>query len=57
MPNRDAYVGLTLADAVRQVAERHHEPRTRHISADEYQLLVEAAAVLERDHAQLLAFS
>lgn len=57
MPNRDAYAGLTLADAIRLMAERHHEQHTRHISTDEFQLLVRAAAVLERDHAHLLAFS
>ena len=42
MPNRDAYSGLTLPEAVRLVAERHHEQRARHISADEYQMLLRA---------------
>lgn len=56
VPNRASYVDLTLAEAVRQLAERHYEQRTRHISADEYQMLLRAAEVLDRGHAQLSAF-
>lgn len=57
MPNRAIYANLTLAEAIRELADRHHEPRTRHISADEYQLLVRAAEVLDRDHAHIPAIS
>lgn len=56
MPNRVAYDGLTLADAVRELAERHYEQRTRHISADEHQLLLRAADLLDRDYPRLAAF-
>lgn len=56
MPNRAIYADLSLAEAIRQLAERHHEPRTRHLSVDEYQLLLRAAEVLDRDHASLSAF-
>lgn len=57
MPNRAIYADLTLAEAIRQLAERHHEHRTRHISVDEYQRLLRAAEVLDRDNAYLPAFS
>lgn len=57
MPSRASYADLTLAEAIRQLAERHHEQRTRHISADEYQLLLRAAEVLDRDHTHLTAFN
>ncbi|MGH8543858.1 MAG: hypothetical protein ACREX3_09570 [Gammaproteobacteria bacterium] len=57
MPNRAVYADLTLAEALRQLAERHHEQRTRHISSDEYQLLLRAAEILDRDHGHLAAFT
>ncbi len=57
MPGRDDYEGMSLGQAVRWLAERHHEHATRHISADEYQLLLRAADVLERDHSTVTAFT
>jgi len=47
MPQRKDYEGLTLADAVRRLAEHHGEPRTRHISEDEIALLLRAAEVID----------
>ena len=46
MPQRREYEGLTLADAVRRLAEHHGDPRTRHISEDEVALLLRAAEVI-----------
>ena len=57
MARRQNYEGHSLGHAVRLLAEEHHEARTRHISADEYELLLRAADVLDRDHASLSAFS
>ncbi len=39
MPSRAQYEQLTLADAVRWLAELHFDTRTRHLSMDEYELL------------------
>lgn len=57
MPRRDDYQGLSLADAVRYLAEHHGEERTRHLSQDEYELLQRAADVIEREAPTLRAFS
>ena len=57
MPNRTTYQGLSLAEALRQLAELHHQPRTRHISVDEKDLLLKAADQLDRDHPHLNAFN
>ncbi len=43
MPGKDFYAELTLADAVRKLAEHHYEYENRHISRDEYDLLLVAA--------------
>ena len=56
MPDRKTYAGLSLADALRYVAEHHHDQRTRHITEDEYELLLRAADVNEQGHAALQAF-
>lgn len=50
MPDRTKYQGKSLADALDAFAEHHYEERTRHISADEYELLKQAVAAL-RTHA------
>lgn len=48
MPRYEDYAGLTLVDAVRQLAEHHSEPSTRHITRDERKLLHDAADWMER---------
>ena len=48
MPRREEYEGLSLADALRHLAARHSEKRTRHISQHEYELLQDAATALDR---------
>lgn len=57
MPQRQDYQGLSLADAVRYLAEHHGEERTRHLSRDEYELLQRAADVIERTAPAMQAFS
>lgn len=57
MPLRQQYAGLTMAEAIRQLAEHHGEERTRHLSQDEYDLLQRAADVVERSAPSLPAFS
>jgi|GEM_PF-2751348 len=47
MPNRAFYDGLSLAGAIRRLADHHYEPDNRHISRDEYELLLRAAAALD----------
>ena len=47
MPKAEEYEGLTLAEKVRHFAEHHKEHRTRHISKDEYEILIDAATALE----------
>lgn len=49
MPREDFYDGLTLAEKVAAIAEYHHQPEQRHISEDEYAILMDAAKRLERD--------
>ena len=56
MPQRRGYEGLTLADAVRRLAEHHGEPRTRHISEDEIALLLRAAEVIDDAAPTMRAF-
>ncbi len=46
MPNSTYYSGMTLADAVRKLAEHHYDRESRHISAAEHALLVRAAEAL-----------
>ena len=41
MPTSDCYKGK-LSDRVRLFAEHHYERNTRHISRDEYTMLLEA---------------
>lgn len=48
MPGDDEYRGMTLAEAIRHLAELHSAPETRHISKAEYDLLMRAAAALDR---------
>jgi hypothetical protein len=43
----DVHAGLHLAAAVRKLAEHHFAVKNRHISEDEYQLLIRAAEVLD----------
>jgi hypothetical protein len=57
MPRRTEYEGLTLADAIRKIAEHHSAARTRHLSQDEYELLSRAADVIERASPDLAAFA
>lgn len=57
MPQRDLYCNLSLADAIRYLAEHHGEERTRHLSQDEYELLQRAADVIEREAPSLGAFT
>lgn len=45
MPSSDHYSG-SIANRVRQFAEHHYEPRTRHISHYEFTLLCDAAECL-----------
>jgi hypothetical protein len=46
MPRSDWYAGLPLAVALERLAEHHYDPDTRHISRDEYDLLLRAVAAL-----------
>ena len=48
MPRYEDYAGLTLVEALRQFAEHHSEPRTRHITSDERKLLHDAADWMEQ---------
>ena len=57
MPQKDCYDHLTLAAALRAFAEHHGSKRTRHITADEKELLAEAADVLEEVAPYHFAFS
>jgi hypothetical protein len=57
MPQRAEYEHLTLAEAVRRLAELHSAGRTRHISQDEHDLLLRAADVIARTNPTLAAFS
>jgi hypothetical protein len=50
MPKSDFYYGLPLAEAISKLAEHHFEAKNRHISEDEYRLLVRAAEALKADH-------
>jgi hypothetical protein len=49
MPKGDYYYGLPLREAILKLAEHHFEPKNRHISEDEYRLLIRAANALEAD--------
>ena len=47
------YEELSLADALRALADHHYNPRTRHISRDEYDLLQRAASAVEERRAHV----
>ncbi len=47
MARLEEYEGLSLAEALRHLADRHSEKRTRHISRHEYELLQDAATALD----------
>ncbi|MGH9043060.1 MAG: hypothetical protein ACRDZ3_22840 [Acidimicrobiia bacterium] len=47
MPKGDYYHGLRLAAALRKLAEHHYAIKNRHISEDEYRLLIRAAEELD----------
>lgn len=49
MPKGDYYYGLPLAAAISKFADHHFEPKNRHISEDEYRLLLRAVNALEAD--------
>jgi hypothetical protein len=57
MPRRNEYEKLTLADAVRRLADNHYEDRTRHLSSDEYELLQRAADALTGAVPTMCAFA
>lgn len=48
MPGEDFYGGLTLGGQVRKFLDHHYDPRTRHISAYEAQMLDRARARIEQ---------
>jgi hypothetical protein len=48
VPKREDYEGMTLGEKVRHLAEHHKEHRTRHLSRDEYDILMDAATALDR---------
>lgn len=48
MPGADHYADMTLAEAVEELANVHYDPRTRHISHVEYEILARAAEELRR---------
>ena len=47
MPQQEHYHNLSLPAAVRKFADHHHQQETRHISGDEYRILIEAADWME----------
>jgi hypothetical protein len=57
MPSRAQYETLTLAEAVRWLAELHYDARTRHLSTDEYELLNRAADIIAAQAPELTAFA
>lgn len=57
MPRRQDYQCLSLADAVRHMAEHHAAMKNRHISRDEYELLVRAAEVIDLTSPKLAAYA
>lgn len=57
MPDRTKYEDLSLGQALRELAELHYQARTRHISADEREMLLRAADQLDRDHPSMRAFT
>lgn len=46
MPNETYYQGLTLADQIEKFIDYHHDPRYRHVSAYEAEMLARARARL-----------
>lgn len=57
MPRRADYEDQPLGHALRQLAEHHYAQRTRHLSHDEYLLLMRAADVIDRTEPALQAFT
>lgn len=49
MPSRFSYEKMSLADALRAIALHHSDPRTRHISMDEREVLLRAASIIEAE--------
>ena len=56
MPSRDHYRGMSVADALRALAEFHGDPRSRHLARDEIELLLRAAALIEGQSPSTRAF-
>jgi hypothetical protein len=52
MPKSEEYEGMTLAEKVRHLAEHHQRHRTRHLSRDEYDILMDVATALDRSPAE-----
>jgi hypothetical protein len=49
MPDRDFYAGLSLREQLRRFAEHHYDEKTRHISADEHEMLLQMSDALPDD--------
>jgi hypothetical protein len=56
MPRKTEYQDLSLGAAIRHLAEHHYEQRIRHLSHDEYRLLLRAAEAIERARPAMAAF-
>ena len=56
MPSRDHYLGMSVAEALRALAEFHGDPRSRHLAHDEIELLVRATALIEHQSPSTRAF-
>ena len=56
MPSRDHYRDMSVAEALRALAEFHGDPRSRHLARDEIELLLRAAALIEHQSPSTLAF-
>ncbi len=55
-PRKSHYAGMTLAEALREMADHHGAERTRHLSQDEVAVLERAAAIVEREAPEMRAF-
>ncbi len=49
MPQREFYAGLSLREQLRRFAEHHYDEENRHISADEYEMLLQVIDALPDD--------
>ena len=47
MPKESHYEGMTVPQALREMAEHHYQPETRHISEYEYEMLIQVAEAVE----------